>query len=89
MSTRSAIESVATNLEESMGVRLVESHPNLGPVPKAKDSGRRPSRWYGTVPVEEVIPDPKQPRKSFDEEALKVGTRAMLQVSLDYLHTVD
>ena len=84
MSTRSAIESVATNLEESMGVRLVESHPNLGPVPKAKDSGRRPSRWYGTVPVEEVIPDPKQPRKSFDEEALKelaasVTTKGQLQ----------
>ncbi|WP_290887306.1 amidohydrolase [Arenimonas sp.] len=34
-------------------------------------------------------PSNHSPEFFLDEEALKVGTRAMLQVSLDYLHTVD
>ena len=70
MSTRSAIEAVASNLEDSMGVRVIESHPKLSPTAKAKDSGRRPLRGFGTVAVAEVVPDPTQPRKSFDEDSL-------------------
>ena len=37
----------------------------------AKDAGRRPGRNYGSVPIEQVIPDPSQPRTIFDEESLK------------------
>ena len=84
MSTRAAIESVTDNLEESMGVRAVESHPKLSPIPKAKDADRRPLRDFGTAKIENVIPDPAQPRKSFDDESLdelaaSIKTKGQLQ----------
>ena len=37
----------------------------------AKDAGRRPGRNYGSVPIEQVIPDPSQPRTEFNEDALQ------------------
>ena len=53
-----------------MGVRTGSS----ASIPKQtnkKDAGRRPGRNYGSVPIEQVIPDPSQPRTIFDKESLK------------------
>ena len=53
-----------------MGVRT--GPPNsLAKQANAKDAGRRPGRNYGSVPIEQVIPDPSQPRTKFDEDALQ------------------
>lgn len=71
MSVRLAIESVEANLEESLGIRAVVSPTNLSPAPRAKDASRRPVRDFGTIDVDKVSPDPFQPRKDFDDEALE------------------
>ncbi len=69
--TRSALGEVSHHLEESLGVRNESNQPKLSPVPQTKDVGRRPSRNVGHVEIELVIPDPKQPRVDFSEEALE------------------
>ena len=70
-STRKVLQQVANNLSESMGVREKEvSPPQLSPVPFRRDAGRRPLRNVGQLDINQVIPDPEQPRAEFSEEAL-------------------
>lgn len=66
VSTRNVLEQIKGKLDESMGVRANDSRPQLSPVPNAKDVGRRALRTFGTLSVENVIPDPDQPRTEFD-----------------------
>lgn len=54
-----------------MGVRAGSAPVALPQKTSAKDVGRRPVRNYGSVPIEQVIPDPSQPRTEFDEESLQ------------------
>jgi ParB family chromosome partitioning protein len=71
METRKALETVSSNLDESMGRRDFDVHPPvLSPVPHGKDAGRRPVRQFGKVEITRVMPDPKQPREDFSEDAL-------------------
>ena len=53
-----------------MGVRA-GSPESIAKQANAKDVGRRPGRNYGSVAIEQVIPDPSQPRTEFDENALQ------------------
>ena len=53
-----------------MGVRTGPP-TSLAKKANAKDAGRRPGRNYGSVPIEQVIPDPSQPRTEFNEDALQ------------------
>ncbi|MBY0587186.1 ParB/RepB/Spo0J family partition protein [bacterium] len=69
--TRRTLTSIEGNLEESMGVRAVDLRPKLSPVPQGKDAGRRPLRNFGQVDINQVIPDPEQPRVEFTEDALE------------------
>ena len=71
MSKQNEIESISSNVEDSMGVRGSESNVDLSPSPRPKDSGRRPLRSFGTVPVDQVQADSEQPRKRFDEASLE------------------
>lgn len=64
------LDRVSGNLDESMGVRVTDSHPDLSPVPDPKDVGRRPLRTVGRVDIGQVVPDPDQPRTEFSDEAL-------------------
>ena len=65
------LKQASGNLDESMGVRAVDLRPTLTPVPDPKDVGRRPMRNVGQVDVNQVMPDPDQPRVEFSEEALE------------------
>ena len=69
-SVRDLLERASGNLDESMGVRSVDLRPTLTPVSDPKDIGRRPLRNVGRVDVNQVVPDPDQPRAEFTEEAL-------------------
>lgn len=69
--TRKALNSVATNLDESMGVRNTEFNASLSPMADVKDAGRRPLRQFGKVEVCRVVPDPNQPRVEFSEESIE------------------
>lgn len=69
-STRNTLERIKSKLDESMGMRTVDSKPQLSPVPNAKDVGRRALRNFGTLAIESVMPDPEQPRTEFDEEQI-------------------
>lgn len=69
-SVRDLLEKASGNLDESMGVRSLDLRPTLTPVPDPKDVGRRPLRNVGRVDVNQVVPDPDQPRAEFTEEAL-------------------
>lgn len=64
------LANVGHMLNESLGVRTTDSRPRLSPVPDARDMGRRPLRGFGRVDILQVIPDPKQPRTEFDDEAI-------------------
>ena len=69
--TQSTLERLETNLDESIGARRQPaSKPRLSPVPSVKDVGRRPLRNYGAVRIDQVIPDPSQPRDEFAKEAI-------------------
>jgi len=69
--TRTTLEQIAGNLEESLGVREIDLRPKLSPVPSAKDIGRRAIRNFGKVDINQVIPDPEQPRVEFSQEAIE------------------
>src|SRR6266446_6695243 len=69
--TRQVLEDIGGHLEESMGVRERDLRPQLSPVPRHRDAGRRPLRNIGQVHINLVIPDPDQPRAEFSEEALE------------------
>ena len=64
------LERASGNLDESMGVRGIDLRPTLTPVSDPKDIGRRPLRNVGRVDVNQVVPDPDQPRAEFSDEAL-------------------
>jgi ParB family chromosome partitioning protein len=70
-STRTLLETIGGNLAESMGVREVDARPKLSPVLQDRDAGRRPLRTIGRVDIDNVIPDPEQPRAEFTEEAIE------------------
>lgn len=70
-STRNVLGRITGQLDESMGVRINDARPQLSPVPHAKDIGRRALRNFGTLAVDNVIPDPNQPRTEFDEEEIE------------------
>lgn len=70
-STRSLLEQISGNLDESLGVREHDLRPRLSPVSSGKDVGRRPVRNFGRVDINQVIPDPEQPRVEFSPEAIE------------------
>jgi ParB family chromosome partitioning protein len=67
---RDMLERVGGYLDESMGVRPADPRPALAPVPDPRDAGRRPLRNVGRVDVDQVVPDPDQPRVEFPDDAL-------------------
>lgn len=68
--TRNTLADLGSHLEESMGRRTDDWKPRLSPVAQSKDAGRRPNRQYGSIPVDQVVPDPDQPRQHFAEDDL-------------------
>lgn len=70
-STRSTLEQITNHLDESLGVRGPQARPILSPVPAGKDKGRRPERQFGSLEIEQVMPDPTQPRSEFSGEAIE------------------
>src|SRR6266436_5920172 len=70
-STRQTLDSLSSNLQESMGVRQSDFRPVLAPAPGKKDVGRRPLRNVGKVAISQLVPDPDQPRVEFSEDALE------------------
>ena len=59
------------HLDESLGVRRQEARAVLSPVAQQRDIGRSPLRNLGRLDLDQVIPDPDQPRTEFAEEALE------------------
>ncbi|MBX9626143.1 MAG: ParB/RepB/Spo0J family partition protein [Gemmataceae bacterium] len=61
------------NLSESLGVRT-QSQPAAPPPPvvaaASPDHGRTRAREAGHMEIEQIVPDPNQPRKEFDPDAL-------------------
>lgn len=70
-STRKLLESLEDNFSDSVGTRKVDLKPILSPVASQKDAGRRPVRQFGRIAVDQVIPDPDQPRLEFDADAIE------------------
>lgn len=69
--TQSRLEALEPQLDESIGVRPPTiTRTQLSPVAAAKDVGRRPLRNVGRIKIEQVIPDPEQPRKEFSAESI-------------------
>ena len=68
--TRDILAKVESHLLESLGNRAANTLPNLAPTPHVKDIGRRPVEGFGAVDIDQVIPDPNQPRKEFAPDAL-------------------
>ncbi len=68
--TQNKLASVEHLLNESLGLRTTELRPKLSPVPDARDIGRRPLKGFGRIDIQQVMPDPQQPRTEFDEAAI-------------------
>jgi ParB family chromosome partitioning protein len=71
VTTRGILASIESHLLESMGSRTDAREPSLAPLPQAKDVGRRPVPGFGSVDIDQVIPDPEQPRTEFSPDALQ------------------
>ena len=69
--TRTLLATLNEQFEESVGVRKLDLKPVLSPVASAKDAGRRPVRQFGKISIEQVLPDPDQPRQEFDQDAIE------------------
>ncbi len=67
MNTRRTLQNISSQLNDSMGVRNDDKTPLLSPVPNPKDVGRQGARNFGKISLDNVIPDPTQPRVEFDE----------------------
>lgn len=76
-STRSALREIESNVDESMGVRQIDTRPQFSPVASAKDIGRVPLRKFGQVEIDRIVPDPDQPRTEFDAEELEHLARSI------------
>lgn len=70
-STRKLLEILNDQFDESVGVRKMDLKPVLSPVASQKDAGRRPVRQFGRISIDQVIPDPDQPRQQFDSDAVE------------------
>lgn len=68
--TANTLARISNHMEESMGVRTVDSGPDLAPAPQSRDTGRRPLRGFGKVLIDQVVADPDQPRIEFSEGEL-------------------
>ena len=72
MSTvRGKLASIEENVLESMGNRFSPRQPSLAPTPDPKDIGRQPAQGFACVDIDQVVPDPNQPRSEFTPEALE------------------
>ena len=70
-STRSTLASIESHLLESMGSRAGASPARPIATPHPRDIGRRPLPDFGTLPIDQLVPDPAQPRTDFSPEALR------------------
>ena len=70
-STRSTLASMESHLLESMGSRADASPSRPIATPHPRDVGRRPLPDFGTLPIDQLVPDPAQPRTDFSPEALR------------------
>ena len=68
--TRNTLASMESNLLESMGNRADASLSRPVVTPHPRDIGRLPLPGFGTLAVDQLIPDPAQPRTDFSPEAL-------------------
>lgn len=70
--TQSRLSQLSGNLDESIGVRRQNGgHPKLSPVASLKDAGRRPLRGAASIRIDQIIPDPSQPREEFLPESIE------------------
>jgi ParB family transcriptional regulator, chromosome partitioning protein len=75
------------NLSESLGVR--SASPGLPPLPRptaagtpresGPDDGRTRAREAGHMELSRIVPDPDQPRKEFDDDAVERLSRSLLK----------
>lgn len=77
--TRNVLAEIHENLDESLGVRTVDSKPQLSPVAKGKDVGRRALRSVGLLEVARIITDPEQPRREFDADEIESLARSIVE----------
>jgi ParB family chromosome partitioning protein len=70
VTTRSILKEIDSHVAESIGVREDCRSVVLSPVPATRDLGRRPAKGFGRLALDQVIPDPAQPRTEFDEASL-------------------
>jgi amidohydrolase len=86
---------VVPSLEKAVGAdNVVEMDLTMGAEDFSLFAQQVPGFFFfvGATPRDQdpiKAPSNHSPEFFLDEEALKVGTRAMLQVSLDYLQSVD
>lgn len=73
--TRKKLSGLWNQMDESMGHRsslpnkdsATSQSPLFSPVPAARDIGRKPDQSFGKLDLEQVMPDPEQPRRAFNE----------------------
>lgn len=76
--TRKLLGKFNEQFDESVGVRKLDLKPILSPVASMKDAGRRPVRQFGKINIEQVIPDPDQPRQDFDGDAVERLSKSIM-----------
>ncbi len=82
------LKDITEQVDESMGrrhtglvaIQQTGKGPQFSPVPHEKDIGRRPSRAFGKLELDRIIPDPEQPRREFDANEIKRLAASLQQV---------
>lgn len=68
---RDLLANTTKHVEDSIGVRETGFVPRLSPTPQPQDIGRRRLQNAGTIRIDQVVPDPEQPRVEFDDASLR------------------
>ncbi len=70
MGKRTILKEITDRMDESIGQRHSESVAVLAPVAQPQHKGRRSARNFGRLAIDQLQPDPDQPRQTFDADEI-------------------
>lgn len=76
--TQTRLQQLQSHLDESIGIRNDGTRPpKLSPIPSRKDVGRRPLRTAARIQIDQIVPDPTQPRDEFSDGSIERLARSL------------
>ncbi len=79
MGKRMRLKHMTERMDESIGQRSAGNVAVLTPLAQPQDKGRQSAKNFGRLSIEQLMPDPNQPRVTFDKEEISQLARSLQQ----------